>query len=113
MVGDCIFCKIRDGRIPSEKIYSNNYCFVIRDTAPQAPTHVLIIPNEHFTSLAKLDKQHSNMLYTLFESAEKVAKQEGLKDGHRLVFNQGEDAGQQVEHLHLHLLGGRRLRGMA
>ncbi|MCL0099441.1 HIT domain-containing protein [Dehalococcoidia bacterium] len=113
MVDDCIFCKIRDGKIPSEKIYSNDYCFVIRDIAPRTPTHVLIIPNEHFTALSKLDKQHHEMLCALFESAEKVAKQEGLKDGHRLVFNQGDDAGQQVEHLHLHLLGGRRLSGMA
>lgn len=113
MAGDCVFCSIRDGKIPSEKIYSNNYCFVIRDIAPRAPTHVLVIPNEHFTSLAKLDKQHSDLLYALFESAEKVATLEGLKGGHRLVFNQGEDAGQQVDHLHLHLLGGRRLNDMA
>lgn len=113
MIDDCIFCKIRDGKISSEKLYSDDNCFAIRDTAPKAPTHILIIPNEHFTLLAKLDEQHSAMLCALFTAAEKVANQEGLKDGHRLVINQGDDAGQQVEHLHLHLLGGRRLNDMA
>ena len=112
MAKDCVFCKIRDGEIPGDKLYSDDNCFVIRDIAPRAPTHLLVIPNEHFTFLTGLDDRRHAMLGGMFETAEKVAGQEWLSGGHRLVINQGDDAGQQVPHLHLHVLAGRALGAM-
>ena len=112
MAEDCIFCMIRDGEVPGDKLYADDNCFVIRDISPRAPTHLLVVPNEHFTFLTELDDGRHAMLGGMFEAAEQAAEQEGLSDGHRLVVNQGDDAGQQVDHLHLHVLGGRSLGGM-
>lgn len=113
MTEDCIFCKIGDGEVPSDVLYRDDHCFVIRDIAPKAPVHLLIIPNEHFTYLANLTPEFHPTLGAMFDAAREMAAREGVDgSGYRLTINQGEHAGQVVPHLHLHLLAGRRLAGM-
>ena len=106
---DCIFCQI--GRTQADKhLYSDERCFVIRDIAPSAPTHLLVIPHQHITSLPAADPAQEAMLGHLFTIAEQMAHQERVHEsGYRLVVNQGRDAGQGVDHLHLHVLGGKQL----
>ena len=109
----CLFCKIGSGDIESEVLYKDDLCFVIRDIAPRTPTHLLVIPIKHFTYLTELTVYDHTMLGGMFEAARELANREGLGDsGYRLVINQGSDAGQQVAHLHLHVLGGKRLGAM-
>ena len=110
MPEDCIFCKIRDGEIPSEKFHSDVDCFVIRDINPAAPTHLLIIPTRHFATLSELADEHAGIYASMFVVARAMAEREGVADsGYRLIINQGSDGGQEVMHLHMHLLGGRQL----
>ncbi|HAY72351.1 MAG TPA: histidine triad nucleotide-binding protein [Ruminococcaceae bacterium] len=104
---DCLFCKIINGEIPSNKVYEDDTVFAFRDIAPQAPTHILIIPKEHIKSAAEIDESNSAVVAHIFEVAAKIAKQEGLDDGFRIVNNCGDIAGQTVKHLHFHLMGGR------
>ena len=104
---DCLFCKIINGEIPSNKVYEDDTVFAFRDIAPQAPTHILIIPKEHIKSAAEIDESNSAVVAHVFEVAAKIAKQEGLDDGFRIVNNCGDIAGQTVKHLHFHLMGGR------
>ena len=104
---DCLFCKIINGEIPSNKVYEDDRVFAFRDIAPQAPTHILIIPKQHIKSAAENDKSNSDVVAHIFEVAAKIAKQEGLDDGFRIVNNCGDIAGQTVKHLHFHLMGGR------
>lgn len=104
---DCLFCKIINGEIPSNKVYEDDTVFAFRDIAPQAPTHILIIPKEHIKSAAEIDESNSAVVAHIFEIAAKIAKQEGLDDGFRIVNNCGDIAGQTVKHLHFHLMGGR------
>lgn len=104
---DCLFCKIINGEIPSSKVYEDDTVFAFRDIEPQAPTHILIIPKEHIKSAAELDESNSAVVAHIFEVAAKIAKQEGLDDGFRIVNNCGDLAGQTVKHLHFHLMGGR------
>lgn len=104
---DCLFCKIINGEIPSDKVYEDDTVFAFRDIAPQAPTHILIIPKEHIKSAAEIDESNSAVVAHIFEVAAKIAKQEGLDDGFRIVNNCGDIAGQTVKHLHFHLMGGR------
>lgn len=104
---DCLFCKIINGEIPSIKVYEDETVFAFRDIEPQAPTHILIIPKEHIKSAAELDESNSSVVAHIFEVAAKIAKQEGLDDGFRIVNNCGDLAGQSVKHLHFHLMGGR------
>ncbi len=104
---DCVFCKIDSGEIPGEKLHDDDVCFAIRDINPVAPTHLLIIPHEHIVSL---DEPHEAAIGHLFSVADRLARQEGVDgSGFRLIVNQGEDAGQTVPHIHMHLLGGKRL----
>jgi len=108
---DCIFCKIAAGEIASDILYRDAECFVIRDIEPQAPVHLLVIPNEHFTDLDGLTSDRHGMIGAMFEAAAQMAEQVGIaKSGYRLTVNQGDDSGQAVDHLHLHVLGGQRLR---
>ena len=110
MPEDCIFCKIRDGEIPSEKLHSDDDCFVIRDINPAAPTHLLIIPTRHFATLSELADEHARIYASMFVVARNLAAQLGVDgSGYRLVVNQGRDGNQSVAHLHMHLLGGRQL----
>ena len=106
---DCLFCKIINGEIPSSKVYEDDTVFAFRDIDPQAPTHILIIPKQHIKSAAEIDESNSAVISHIFEVAAKIAKQEGLDDGFRIVNNCGKDGGQSVSHLHFHVLGKRLL----
>ena len=110
MTQDCIFCRIGRGEIDSEILYRDDVCFVIRDIAPEAPVHLLVIPNQHCTYLTALTPAHYPMIGGMFAAAREMAGREGVAEsGYRLVINQGDDSGQAVAHLHLHVLGGKRL----
>ena len=107
-MNDCLFCKIAAREIPSEIVHESDNVIAFRDVNPQAPTHILLIPREHLVSVAQIDDAHAGMLAELFRAAAHLAKAEGIdRSGWRLVTNVGEDAGQSVQHLHFHLLGGR------
>ncbi len=105
---DCVFCKISAGEIPSRKIYEDELCLAFYDVAPAAPVHALVIPKEHIPSV--LEAQDAGLLGRLLSVARDVAKLTGIdENGFRLVINTGEDGGQTVPHLHIHILGGRSL----
>jgi|ERR1035438_4488180 histidine triad (HIT) family protein len=106
---NCIFCSIADGTIPSTAIYQDELCYAFADIHPQAPVHVLIIPREHIVSLAHAEQNHGALLGHLLGVAAEIARVKGLSKGYRVVLNSGADGGQTVDHLHLHLLGGRSL----
>lgn len=106
-MNDCLFCKIIAGEIPSAKVYEDDTVFAFKDIAPQAPVHILIVPKEHIKSAAQIDETNSGVISHIFEVAAKIAKDEGLDDGFRIVNNCGDIAGQTVKHLHFHLMGGR------
>lgn len=113
MIRDCTFCRIGTGDLTSDLLYRNEHCFAIRDIAPKAPVHLLIIPNRHFTYLSSLSPSFYIVLGEMFSAARTLAETQGvISSGYRLVINQGENAGQQVAHLHLHLLAGRLLEEM-
>lgn len=108
---ECLFCRIAAGAIPSQKVAETERVLAFRDIRPQAPTHVLLIPKAHVAdSAAELEPAHGALLGELFALAARVARDEGLAHGWRLVTNVGTHAGQSVHHLHVHLLGGRPLR---
>ena len=110
---NCIFCRIESGAMDADVVYQDDECFVVHDIAPRAPVHLLVIPRKHFTYLSDLTIFDHTMLGSMFEAAAEAARIRGIDDtGYRLVVNQGNDAGQQVAHLHLHVLGGSRLGGM-
>ncbi|MBI4202396.1 MAG: histidine triad nucleotide-binding protein [Chloroflexi bacterium] len=107
---DCIFCKIARDEIPSPRLYQDDKCFVIRDINPVAPSHLLVIPYLHIADLARAAWVSEPLLGHLFAVAAQSAWREGIADsGYRLVVNQGPDSGRAVTHLHVHVLGGRRL----
>ena len=109
----CIFCKIGTGETSSEILYRDASCFVIRDINPIAAVHLLVIPNRHFTSLYRFTNEEYSIIGIMFEAAKHMADVEGILDsGYRMVFNQGTNAGQIIEHLHLHVLGGKLLGAM-
>ena len=103
----CVFCKIIDGSIPSTAIYQDELCYAFADLHPQAPVHVLVAPREHIVSLAESEARHRALLGHLLWVAAEIARTRNLGRGYRIVINTGEDGGQTVEHLHVHLLGGR------
>jgi len=110
---DCIFCKIGAGQVPGTFLHRDDRCFVIRDIHPRAPTHLLVIPRQHVLTIAGLAAGDEPLLGHLLAVGGQVASQAGLAEkGYRLVINQGADAGQEVAHLHLHVLGGRGLGAM-
>jgi histidine triad (HIT) family protein len=110
MPEDCLFCRMASGVTPVAKLYEDDQVFSIRDIHPRAPTHVMIIPKEHIPSARDLGPANAALLGHIFATATKLADQLGLSDrGYRLTFNVGDEGGQTVYHLHLHLLGGRRL----
>ncbi len=107
-MSDCLFCKIAAGEVPSTVVHSDDLVVGIRDIAPRAPTHILLIPKDHVESVAELDDGHADTLADLMQAATHLANTEGIAEsGWRLVTNIGADAGQDVFHLHFHLLGGR------
>jgi len=105
----CLFCKIINGTIPSTAVYEDELCYAFADIHPQAPVHVLVAPREHIVSLADSDRGDRELLGHLIWAAGEIARVKGLPKGYRLVVNTGEDGGQTVDHLHVHLLGGRAL----
>ena len=108
-MSDCLFCKIVKGDIPSTKVYEDELVLAFRDIAPQAPTHILVIPKSHIGSVAEITKDNCNVAAHIFTVIPQIAQQEGLTGGYRVVSNCGADAGQTVHHLHFHILGGKTL----
>lgn len=106
---NCLFCKIIAGDIPSTKVYEDETVYAFRDIAPQAPTHILVIPKAHMTSVSDVTAENSAVVAHIFEVIPQIAKAEGLENGYRVVSNCGEDACQSVPHLHFHILGGKKL----
>jgi histidine triad (HIT) family protein len=107
---DCIFCKIASGEIKSSFVGENDWFVAFDDINPVAPTHVLVIPREHVKSLEELTAFDDEVLKSLFDLVDEIVRSKGIKDsGFRLIVNQGSDSGQEVEHLHFHILGGRKL----
>ncbi len=107
---ECVFCRIVNGELPSDTLYQDDEVMAFRDINPLAPTHVLIIPRRHITSLADLAEKETSIIGRMAGVANKLARQEGVAEkGYRLVVSSGEEGGQVVPHLHMHLLGGRRL----
>jgi histidine triad (HIT) family protein len=107
----CTFCRIVNGKAPAEILYQDDLVTAFRDIHPQAPTHVLVVPNRHIGTVAAVSADDAELLGHLFTVANRLADEEGIaRSGYRLVINNGPQAGQSVNHLHLHLLGGRRLR---
>jgi len=108
MSADCLFCRIVAGEIPSTKVHEDDLVVAIRDIAPRAPTHILLMPREHVVSAAELTEAHGPLLGRLFAVAADLARAEGIVDrGYRVTTNVGAWGGQSVPHLHLHLMGGR------
>ena len=106
-MSDCLFCKIIAGDIPSNKVYEDDLCYAFNDIAPQAPVHFLVIPKQHIDSVAAITAENSAVVAKCFEVIAKLAAQEGLTGGYRVISNCGDDAGQTVHHLHFHVLSGR------
>lgn len=109
-MADCMFCKIAAGEIPSTKIYEDEAVYAFADIDPQAPFHAIIIPREHIASTAEITNENSHLIAKVYEAVAKIAKQEGLQKGFRVVNNCGEDGGQTVGHIHFHLLARRNLQ---
>ena len=105
-MSDCLFCRIIAGEIPRSKVYEDDVCFAFNDIAPQAPTHFLVIPKEHISSVSAVTAENSAVVAHIFEVIAKLTKELGL-ESYRVVSNIGEQAGQSVFHLHFHVLSGR------
>lgn len=106
----CAFCRIVAGALPATQVYSDEQVVAFRDTNPQAPTHVLVVPRRHVPSVARIGQEDGALLAHLVAAANQVARDAGIADtGYRLVINNGPQAGQTVGHLHVHVLGGRRM----
>ena len=111
-MNDCLFCKIVKSEVPSTVVYEDEYVYAFHDIYPQAPVHIIVIPKEHITSAADINQENSHLAAKCFEAITKIANEEGLDGGYRVITNIGADGGQTVFHLHFHLLGGREFRGL-
>ena len=107
---DCLFCNVIAGKTPSRKVYEDDRVYVIEDIQPGAPTHVLILPKKHITDIKNAAPEDAEIIGYSHLIAAKIARERGIEDGYRTVYNVGPRAGQSVFHLHLHLLGGRDLK---
>jgi len=110
-MNDCIFCKIAAGKIPSERVYEDEQVVVFRDIYPKAPVHLLMVPRIHVASLDELAPEHDGLVAHMLRTLPEVARRAGLVDGYRTVINTGRGGGQEVFHLHMHILGGGSLPG--
>jgi histidine triad (HIT) family protein len=111
---ECIFCKIIRGDTPSDKVYDDEIVTAFHDINPAAPTHILIVPKQHIPSVNDLKAEHENTMGHLVTVARQLAEDAGVADsGYRLIINNGPDGGQVVYHLHLHLLGGRKMKHLS
>ena len=108
-MSDCLFCKIIAGEIPSTKAYEDETVLAFRDIAPQAPTHVLVVPKCHIEDTNGITEENSALVAHIFAVIPQIAKAEGLTNGYRVVTNCGADSGQTVPHLHFHILGGKQM----
>ncbi len=106
---DCIFCAIIEGKIPSKKVYEDDYCYAFNDINPQTPTHILVVPKNHIKSTDEINSENSVYVAKIFEAIPKIASQAGLQSGYRVVTNCGDDACQTVKHLHFHIMGGIKM----
>ena len=107
----CIFCQIAAGTLPTELIYQDQHVVGFRDLSPQAPVHCLIIPRKHIATINDLQPEDQHLMGHLYQAAKQIAEQEGIQEtGYRTVMNCNEGGGQSVYHIHLHLLGGRRMQ---
>ena len=106
---NCLCCKIAAGVIPSTKVYEDELVLAFRDIAPQAPTHILVIPKAHISGMSEVNDENAALAGHCLAVAAQVARAEGLEGGYRIVSNCGDDAGQTVHHLHFHILGGKAL----
>ena len=106
---DCIFCKIINGEIPSEKVYEDDKVYAFKDIHPAAPIHILVVPKKHISSLAELSLEDKEYVWQIHEAMNKIAEEQGFKEqGYRVIVNCGKDAGQTVMHLHYHILAGQK-----
>ncbi len=112
MSGNCIFCKIVRGEIPSKKVYEDDELFAFNDIHPVAPVHFMLIPKLHLASLAEVDESHAALLGRMLIVAPRLAREQGLHNGFRTVINTGEGGGQEVFHLHIHIIGGGHIPPM-
>ena len=109
-MNDCIFCKIIKKEIPSSIVYEDSQILAFRDINPVAPVHILVIPKKHISSLIELNKEDELLVGKIYTIINKIAEQEGINEkGFRVIVNCGEDGGQEIQHLHFHLLGGKKL----
>ena len=105
----CIFCEIIAGNIPSAKVFEDEQVYAFRDINPQAPVHVLVVPKQHIPSADAINANNAAVVASIFAAIPKIAAQEGLTNGYRVITNCGEDGCQSVQHLHFHILGGKKL----
>jgi histidine triad (HIT) family protein len=113
MSSDCIFCKIIKGEIPTEKIYEDEHVVAFNDISPKSPTHILVVPKKHVASLNELKLDEMNMIVQVFNAIKKIAIIQGVaEDGYRVIVNTNRSAGQEVFHIHFHIMGGRQLGSM-
>ena len=105
---DCIFCRIAAGKIPCRKVHEDDELLVFHDIAPWAPVHFLIIPKEHIATLYDTGEAHAAMMGRMMALAPRLAREQGVVNGFRIVVNTGHDGGQEVQHLHMHVMGGPR-----
>ncbi len=107
---NCLFCKIIKGEIPSEKVYEDDEIFAFKDINPAAPVHILVIPKKHIDSIAQIEKEDEALIGKIYTVINKIAEEKGVKEnGFRVIVNCGKDGGQEVMHLHFHLLAGTKL----
>lgn len=110
-MSDCLFCKIVSGEIQSTKVYEDEKVIAFNDISPQSPVHILVIPKEHIASMNDIDEDNHNIIGHIHLAIKKIAEEKGLaKKGYRIVNNCGRGAGQEVDHIHFHLLGGRNMQ---
>ncbi|MGZ4788879.1 MAG: histidine triad nucleotide-binding protein [Terriglobales bacterium] len=108
-MSDCLFCKMIRGQIPSKKAYEDDKVFAFHDINPQAPTHILIVPKKHIVGLDQASAEDAEIIGYSHLVADRLARERGIEHGYRTVYNVGPDSGQSVFHLHLHLIGGRKM----
>jgi len=108
-MADCLFCRVLRGEVPSRKVYEDERTYAFLDINPQAPTHILIIPKKHIVGLKEAQPEDAELIGYCHLVAAKIAHERGIENGYRTVYNVGPGSGQSVFHLHLHLLGGRKL----
>ena len=105
-MNDCIFCKIVRGEIPSKQVFSDEHLIVFHDISPKAPTHLLVVPRKHIASLNEADESDRQLLGHIMMTIPQIAREAGLDEGYRTILNTGRGGGQEVFHIHFHILGG-------